>query len=124
MEDIYIVATSKTPEVKFESSGKLMIVGCSQPNNAIGFYDPLIEWAGLYDGATVNMDINLEYLNSMSSRKLLELLNEFDNNDKLQEFTINWYYETDDEDTLERGLLYEELLKKASFVFHEFSESA
>ena len=123
LENIYIAATSTTPAVRFEDSGKLAIEGRSQPGIESLFYEPLIEWAGLYQGAVINLDINLDYMNSMSSKKLLQLFRALDDNNRINELTISWYYETDDEETLERGLLYEELLKKATFVFHELSES-
>lgn len=123
MENIYLTATPKTPAIKFEKSGKLMIEGRSQPMNASVFYDPLIEWAGSYEGAVVNIDINIDYMNTVSSKKLLQLFKTLDGNDRIGELTISWYYESDDEETFERGQLFEELLKKATFVFHELSES-
>ena len=33
------------------------------------------------------------------------------------------HYESDDEDTLENGQIFEELLRKAQFLYHEYSEA-
>jgi hypothetical protein len=66
----------------------------------------------------------MEYLNSASSKKLLELLRALDNNDSIIDFIVNWHYEADDEDALESGQIFEDLLKKAEFRYHEYSEAA
>jgi hypothetical protein len=70
------------------------------------------------------MDLNMEYLNSASSKKLLEILKTLDNNDSIKELIINWHYEADDEDALESGQIFEDLLIKAEFRYHEYSEAA
>ncbi len=116
--------TNSTPLIKFTSDGRLLIEGRSLPENVNKFYSPLIEWVGKLKAEVVRMDINLEYLNSASSKKLLELLKVLDANNDVKELIINWHYESDDEDALESGQIFEELLRKAEFRYHEYSEAA
>lgn len=124
MKNISFEPTSCTPMVKFITNGRLLLEGRSLPENVGKFYSPLIEWAGMLRTEVVKMDINLEYLNSASSKKLLELLKTLDANNNIKDLIINWHYESDDEDALESGQIFEELLLKAKFIYHEYSEAA
>ena len=94
------------------------------PENVSGFYDPLINWARELRSETTRLDINIEYANSSSSKKLLEILKVLDANNAIKEFLVNWHYEFDDEDSLESGQLYEELMLKAQFRYIEYNEAA
>jgi hypothetical protein len=67
---------------------------------------------------------NLEYLNSASSKRMLELLKIMDANSKIKSFIINWHYEEGDDDTLETGQIFEEILIRAQFQYHEYAEAA
>ena len=124
MNNLIIEPTSSTPAIQFREDGRLLIEGRSLPENVMKFYTPLIEWASKLTTQVVKLDINLEYLNSASSKKLLELLKVFDANNHIITLIINWHYETDDEDSLESGQIFEELLIKAQFLYHEYSEAA
>lgn len=124
MENIFLDQTNNTPAVKFTSDGRLLLRGRSLPENAIKFFQPLIEWAGMLKAEVVKTDINLEYLNSASSKKVFELLKTLDANNHIKELIINWHYESDDEDALESGQIIEELLRKAEFRYHEYVEAA
>jgi len=123
MNNINIEATNNTPAVRFSTDGRLLIEGRSLPENVQKFYNPLLEWVSQVSANVVKMDINLEYLNSASSKKLLELLQTLDANNSIQVFVINWHYEADDEDALENGQIFEEMLRKAEFRYHEYSEA-
>jgi hypothetical protein len=124
MKNINYEPTSSTPAVRFGTDGRLLMEGRSLPENVLKFYNPLIEWAKKIDISVVKFDLNMEYLNSASSKKLLELLRALDNNDSIIDFIVNWHYEADDEDALESGQIFEDLLKKAEFRYHEYSEAA
>ena len=115
MENIYIESTSDTPAIHFESSGRLIIEGRSMPKKYAEFYNPLIEWAKELNIDSVIMDIKLEYKSSSSSKKLLEMLQTLDDNDNIREHIVNWNYEAEDDDILEKGRIIEELLKKGLF---------
>jgi len=119
MSNLIIEPTNSTPAIQFREDGRLLIEGRSLPENVLKFYTPLIEWASQLTIQVVKLDINLEYLNSASSKKLLELLKVFDANSHILNFMVNWHYEADDEDSLENGQIFEDLLIKAEFRYHE-----
>jgi len=121
MDNIAIESTTNTPAINFRTDGRMLMEGRSLPENVTIFYSPLIEWAALLKAQVVKMDINLEYVNSASIKKILELLKVLDANNNIKEFFVNWHYEKDDEDALENGQIFEELLQKAVFQYHEYS---
>ncbi len=123
MERIDIPATSSTPSVYCGEDGKLKIKGRSLPEDVTEFYNPLVDWAGKLTIHSLTVDVELVYMNSASSKKLLELLKALDANNNIRELSINWFYEEGDEDALENGQIYEELLLKASFRYHEYNET-
>ena len=123
MKNLIIEPTSSTPAIKFRTDGRMLIEGRSLPEDVNKFYLPLIDWAGKLTAKEVLLDINLEYLNSASTKKMLEFLKVLDANNHIKTFTVNWHYESDDEDTLENGQIFEELLRKAQFRYHEYSEA-
>ena len=124
MESIIIEATHSTPAVNFNSDGRLMIEGRSLPEDVNKFYTPLLEWTAKLIAECVKVDINLEYLNSASSKKLIDLLKILDANSKIKSLIINWHYEEGDDDTLETGQIFEEVLIRAKFHYHEYAEAA
>jgi len=124
MHTIDLNATNSTPAVKFGEDNKLVIKGRSIPEDVIKFYQPLFEWAETLQVNSLTIEINLEYMNSASSKKLLYLLKTLDANSSIKELTVNWYYEKGDEDALEDGQVYEEFLLKAHFTYHEYADAA
>lgn len=124
MENLILEPTNNTPTVIFDKEGKLLMEGRSLPENTAKFFMPLIEWGADLAGEEVKLVINLEYLNSSSTKKLLELLKVLDANGKIRTLYIDWYYEVDDEDILENGQIFEEILRKAQFRYHEYSRAA
>jgi len=122
MNNLIVESTINTPTIKFGTDGRLLMEGRSLPENVSKFYTPLIEWAALLTAEVVKMDINLEYINSASAKKILELLKVLDANNNIKEFIVIWHYEKDDEDVLENGQIFEELLRRAIFRYQEYSE--
>jgi hypothetical protein len=123
MNNLMIEPTSSTPAIQFNTDGRMLIEGRSLPEDVSRFYTPLIDWAGKLSTETVKLDVNLEYLNSASTKKMLEFLKILDANNQIKSFIVNWHYESDDEDTLENGQIFEELLRKAQFRYHEYVEA-
>ncbi len=116
MEALKIEGTSKTPTVIFDAnSGLLEIKGRSIPENSIEFYKPLIDWIESYfntPNAATNVNIQLEYFNTSSSKCILDLFKRLENiqNNKKSIVAINWHYEVDDEDMLEAGEDYQQII--------------
>jgi len=116
MEELIIERTSKTPYVNFNGqTGELRIVGRSIPENPENFYLPIFEWIEKYyaeNPSKTQINLQLEYINSGSSKFILELLQKLAENHKKQLPTqINWFYEEDDEALLELGKHYQSILE-------------
>jgi hypothetical protein len=116
MEKLEIERRSNTPAVNFDpESGLLKIEGRSIPENPGEFYDDLIAWIKEYfknPKPSTTIDLNLEYVNSGSSKYLLGLFKTIkEETQKGFKVTINWYYEEDDEAILSLGEHYKSSLK-------------
>lgn len=116
MKELVIEKTVKTPYVNFDSqSGILKIIGRSIPENPEDFYSTLFSWVKEYfnnpqDETLVN--IQLEYINSGSSKFILEFFQLFqDYKSQGKNCKINWYYEEDDEAVLELGKHYQSIIE-------------
>ncbi len=116
MQPIVIKGTAKTPTVRFDSEdGLIEVKGRSIPENSIEFYKPLVDWLEEYASIPqkiTEVNIQLEYFNTSSSKCILDVFKKLENvykgHNKVQ---INWYYEEDDEDMLEAGEDYQSILK-------------
>lgn len=114
LEPLIIEETRKTPDVKLDPAGFISFEGRSIPEDANLFYEDIINWLQEYltvakDTTTVN--IALEYLNSGTSKymlQILKLLRDLTKNG--YNLVVNWYYEEGDDDILERGEYYESIL--------------
>ena len=111
MDDISLVASTKTPSVKFNTNGHLELRGRSIPENSLDFYKPLLEWVDHYSKQAMPetvVQIQLDYFNTASSKCLLDLFRRLENiNSKV---SIHWFYEQDDENMLEAGEDYEAIV--------------
>lgn len=112
MDDLLIQETKSTPEVDFTQSGKLCIKGRSLPENPKEFYNPLFYWIENLSTEHVDLSCKFEYVNTSSSKNILELIKSLDSNRNVKELNLNWYYEEDDFDILEFGEIVERSLKR------------
>jgi len=116
MERIEIEKKVNTPSVSFNpDTGHFKIEGRSIPENPGEFFDVLIDWIKEYfknpKDSTI-FDLNLEYVNSGSSKYLLGLFRAIkDEACKGKKVIINWYYEEDDEAIFSLGEHYKSALK-------------
>jgi len=122
MQNLILEATNITPYARFETNGQLLLKGRSLVFDVNLFYQPLIDWVSLLETPAVDFHIDFDYLNSGSQKKILELLKIIDAKTGVTTFNVFWLYETDDEDILEMGQLFEEKLRKANFWFKEYAE--
>jgi len=116
MDPISIEGTPKTPTVSFDASkGLVEIKGRSIPENSIEFYKPLVDWLEEYLNQPfekTNVNIQLEYFNTSSSKCILDVFKKLEAIYKSgNDVVINWYYEEDDEDMLEAGEDYQSIIK-------------
>ena len=124
MNDLIIEPTDKTPLVEFHTSGKLTLAGNSYPENVRDFYRPVLDWVNELETDEINLDIIMDYTNTASAKVLLEMLRKFDVTSRFKTVNINWYYEEDDEDTLEAGQILEDILTQSSFKYVEYEKTA
>lgn len=116
MDDIYLSKTFNSPEVEFiASKGELNIEGRSIPEDPGEFFEKLIDWMNDYFLNPVEetvMNIKLEYINSGSSKYMLELLRILKINFKKgRKVLVKWYYEEGDESIEELGQHYEQTMQ-------------
>jgi hypothetical protein len=116
MKRLEIAKKINTPSIVFDADkGHLKIEGRSIPENPGEFYDELIDWVKEYfknPKEFTTFDLNLEYVNSGSSKYLLGLFRIIKDETALgKNVTINWYYEEDDEAILSLGEHYKSSLK-------------
>ncbi len=115
MENLFIKGTRRTPEINFRLNGLLTIKGMSIPENVIDFYKPAIDWiekAKKIEPEQIHLTVDLDYLNTSTSSHLLKLFRKVvevpENKDKVK---IIWKYDPEEEDILEQGKIYENILK-------------
>ena len=115
MERIFIEPTRVTPLIHFDpDAGLLEIKGRSSPENTIQFYQGLMDALEDFaengtNGLTAN--IAFEYFNTSSSKCLFDVFKKLSRvGDEGRDLQINWFYEEDDEDMMEAGEDYSDLL--------------
>jgi hypothetical protein len=116
MEDYSVERTFNTPEVALvPAEGILRIEGRSIPEDPGDFYEAVIQKLTEYyenPQKLTSIEIKLEYINSGSSKYMLELLRTAKKFcDSGCDTLVNWYYEEDDESILELGQHYKNTIK-------------
>lgn len=118
MENLSLKGTFETPDVLLDAQeGKLEFSGRSLPEDTATFYKPVLNWVDSYlenPNPKTEILIKLEYFNTATSKVLLSLLNRFE---KTSEVYVRWYHFQEDEDMLESGKEFEELVN-LRFSFH------
>ena len=115
MEPLIIEPTNVTPSVKFNASeGVLEMKGRSIPENSIEFYQPIYEWLDDYIESPKDKTIvhlRFDYFNTSSSKCILDILKRIDKIDANgYDVLIKWYHDENDEDMMEAGEDYSDLL--------------
>jgi len=123
MDNLFIKNTKTTPEINFNSKNHILeIRGSSYPENISEFYGQVFSWLNEYlefiDDQNINVNIDLVYFNSTSSKvfmDLFDLLDEAVNEGK--NINIKWYYDEDDTDSLEFGEEFQDNLESIKMEF-------
>ena len=105
--ELHILPTDNTPEFLFRPDGMIKIRGRGLFGNRTETTDQLGNWIDEYITNPTEITyviLAFEYLNSFSTTLLVSMLRKFSKvliqSGKL---VVQWYYEEDDEDILERG---------------------
>ncbi|MHC1702990.1 MAG: DUF1987 domain-containing protein [Tenuifilaceae bacterium] len=108
MEKYQIEASEDSPSISFDGEkGLLEIIGKSLPEDAVVYYSPLEKLVQEYVQSpqkTTTINFNLEYLNSSSAKKILEIITMLEGLPAQgYQVNINWFYKAEDEDMHEEG---------------------
>ena len=120
MKDLEIEPTKNTPLVNFFVSGRLVMAGSINAENAREFFDPIIAWIAALESPEVDFDLIIEYVNTSSAKKLLALLQKLQSNSNIETIKVNWFYQKWDEDILDMGHILAESLKRIKFEYVEY----
>lgn len=111
MEAILIESTDETPKIVCNIQGKIEITGKSLTEDPLAFYNPIHNWIANIETENIIMEMSLEYMNTASSKQIFTLIELAKKNKVKKQLTINWYYEANDEDTIDTGKEFESLLE-------------
>lgn len=121
MENLIVESTASTPEIHFDyENKKLRIAGESFPENAVKFYEPVMEWIKRYleltDEKQTEVEFEMIYFNSSTSKvylTLLSLLDEAARHGKI--IAVNWRIPEQNEAAEECGEEFKEDLEFVIF---------
>lgn len=121
-KNLVIEATRSSPAIRFDAEHRwLSIRGESYPENAAAFYAPVFAWlkaflAGLEPTADVRVDLDILYLNSSSTKVMLNFLDLLEQGAQAgARIAVNWHYDPDNEAVLECGQDFSEELAALTF---------
>ena len=124
MENLIIKGSDKTPLIEFFTNGYLRIEGRSISENPVKLYDEASTWLDDYLKTCprkTEIHINLEYLNSSSSKNLAKLLKKLEQISREGlEVQVHWYSGIDDDGIKEAGEIYEKMVE-IPFHHHELA---
>jgi hypothetical protein len=110
--------TRSTPAVWFDPArGVLGILGESYPENSFAFYAPLFAWLreALPGLPALRVQVNVSYMNSSSTKCLLDLLDVLEDAHRGgKPIALDWYYDRENPRSLE---LAEEFREDCHFPF-------
>jgi hypothetical protein len=116
VENLIIQPTSNTPEISFRAdTGKLLLKGRSIPEDPGEFYERVLQWLDEYfkqNTLDTELEFQLEYANSGSTKYILEILKEVHNySTRGARVNVVWCFEEDDESIEELGELFMNSIK-------------
>ena len=104
--------SKSTPEVILDPKGTIRFSGRLIPENAEDFFHPIEDWINKYfknPAEITSVEICLEYINSAGTKYLLDVIRKITHiylRKNTKKFIINWYYNDEDEDILEKGRIF------------------
>lgn len=114
----YLIEGSKfMPEIEFRTDGQLKITGKIIPDHVTDFFLPLKEWIEKLSVDSVRFEINVEYINSCGLCEIMNLFHALNGNRNIRDVTAVWFYEEEDEEHHEKGLILSERFSDIKFEF-------
>jgi len=107
--------TSSTPSISYqEKSSTIFIEGESYPENSFDFYSPLLKWIkhSLKEKKGIILDVNISYMNSSSTKCVLDILDLLDEAFAAGiKTSVRWRYDQENPRSLELAEEFKEELK-------------
>lgn len=122
MEDLFIQGTDSLPTISFKTNGELKVIGRALPEDPNAFFKPVLEWLRKFSMEEINIEFNLDYFNTSVSKQILDMFKIIENNPENKVIKIKWMYEDGDDEMLESGEIYSEILKRFQFTYHKYAE--
>ncbi|MBI5539605.1 MAG: DUF1987 domain-containing protein [Bacteroidia bacterium] len=123
LEALIIEPKEDTPKVVLDATNKVFQISSrSLPENAIGFYEPVLKWLNDYSESPLDItvfDFTLEYFNTASAKQIAKILLVLEKIAKKQNVAINWHYKKEDSDMLSSGTRFSKLID-LNFSFIEY----
>ena len=115
MNPIIISATEDTPGIRLDAANDVFeLSGRSLPEDVVKFYKPILDWLDEYaqsPNANTVFNFKLSYFNTASSKIILDILMKLEGmHDAGKKITIKWHYPSDDEDMMEAGEEYADIV--------------
>jgi len=114
MDILKIEKTSDTPNVTLDSNNNIFEFSYrSLPENAIDFYNPILDWIEEYSknpNPETIVNFKLEYFNTASAKQIAKVLLQLFEISKNAKVKINWHYDKNDSDMLASGQRYSKLI--------------
>lgn len=111
MDPIKIKGTTDTPKVDCDPNGSITLEGKSLTEDPLLFFKPIIEWTSNLTADTITINIQLDYMNTSCSKEVFNLLIAAKENPVKKNIVINWYCESNDEDSFEIAQEFESMLE-------------
>ena len=119
MEPLKILATPDSPAIYFDpKKEKFEVEGNSMPENAIGFYTPVIDWLKQYlesPNPSTEFIFKMNLLNTSSTKIFADIFKMINIISEKSDVKISWYYNYGDDDIQEVGVDFKDFVIKASF---------
>lgn len=107
MDKVHVLPTNKTPEVLLNPVGIIKIKGRAIDESRTGIPEQVMNWIDSYllnPAESTKVTIALEFLNSFNTIVLTSILKKISQLiQQKKKLHIQWYYEEDDVDILDRG---------------------
>jgi hypothetical protein len=114
MDTLIIASKEDSPGVNFDpGSGIFEITYRSLPEDAIEFYEPILEWLEQYKKEAQPKTIfnfKLEYFNTSSAKQIYKMMNMLQELAKTKDVEIIWHYQHEDKDMCTSGERYAKLI--------------
>ena len=122
METIQLSETRNTPRVVFNlENGTLKMEGKAFPEYPDPFYGPILNALKQVNSNSLAITMHFDYINTSSSKCVLNLLKTAQK--QIENVSVLWVSEEDDEDIEETGKTFEDCCAGITFEFRTVKEN-